>query len=170
MAQYSFVTIWRHHAPIDAVYDAIADSLRWPEWWPAVLAVKELVPGDPITLVGTVRRCTFKGSLPYTLTFDATVTNTVRPHTLAGTAAGELEGTGVWTLTEEPGGVTAARYDWNIRTNRWWMNLLAPLAGNLFKTNHDFVMRAGAAGLCTRLGGVSGTCSWLGEDTVRPAA
>lgn len=170
MAHYSFVTIWRHHAPIDAVYDAIADSLHWPDWWPAVLAVEELVAGDPVTLVGTVRRCTFKGSLPYRLTFDATVTNTVRPHTLVGTAAGELEGTGVWTLTEEPDGVTAARYDWSIQTNRWWMNLLAPLAGGLFKTNHDFVMRAGAAGLCTRLGGVSGTCSWLGENSVASEA
>jgi hypothetical protein len=29
MAEYSFVTVWRHQAPIEAVYDAIADSIRW---------------------------------------------------------------------------------------------------------------------------------------------
>ena len=49
MASYSFTTIWRHRAPIDAVYDAITDSLAWPEWWPAVTKVEELEPGDPVT-------------------------------------------------------------------------------------------------------------------------
>jgi Polyketide cyclase / dehydrase and lipid transport len=170
MAEYSFVTIWRHRAPIDAVYDAIADSLRWPEWWSTVTAVEELVKGDPDTGFGNVRRYTFKGSLPYTLSFDLTVTNTVRPRTLAGSASGELEGTGVWTLTEEAGGVTVSRYDWNVRTTRWWMNLLAPLARPIFKSNHDIVMKAGAAGLCTRLGGVSGTCVWLSDGSERRAA
>ena len=163
MASYSFVTVWRHHAPIDQVYDAIADSLSWPAWWSTVLKVEEVAAGDPETAVGGVRRYTFKGALPYTLSFDMTVTGTDRPRRLAGHAVGELEGTGVWTLTQEPDGVTATRYDWNIRTTRWWMNLFAPLAGGIFKSNHDFVMRAGAKGLCDRLGGVSGTCEWLSD-------
>lgn len=162
MAEYSFVTIWRHRAPIEAVYDAIADSLRWPEWWATVTRVVEIAPGDVASGVGNVRRYTFKGSLPYTLSFDLEVTAMARPRTLAGRAAGELEGTGVWTLTEEDG-LTVARYDWNVRTTRWWMNLLAPLARPVFKANHDIVMRAGAKGLCSRLGGVSGSCEWLGE-------
>ncbi|MGZ8502076.1 MAG: hypothetical protein ACXWWR_00950 [Candidatus Limnocylindrales bacterium] len=41
------------------------------------------------------------------------------------------------------------------------MNLLAPLMGGVFKSNHDFVMRSGAHGICARLGGVSGTCEWV---------
>jgi hypothetical protein len=167
MASYSFTTIWRHRAPIEQVYEAIADSLAWPDWWKAVTKVEETATGDPITGMGGVRRYTFKGALPYTLSFDMTVTRTERPRALAGHATGELEGDGVWTLTEGADGVTVARYDWNIRTTRWWMNLLAPLAGGLFKSNHDFVMRSGAKGLCDRLGGVSGTCAWLveGQET-----
>jgi uncharacterized protein YndB with AHSA1/START domain len=167
MADYSFVTVWRHRAPIEAVYDAIADSLHWPEWWSTVAKVEEIATGDATTGIGSVRRYTFKGSLPYTLSFDLAVTNTKRPRTLAGQASGELEGTGVWTLSEEPDGITVARYDWNVRTTRWWMNLLAPLARPVFKGNHDLVMRAGAKGLCSRLGGVSGTCAWLGEGRER---
>lgn len=161
MASYSFVTIWRHRAPIEAVYDAIAESLAWPAWWPAVRKVEDLTQGDPVTWLGNVRRYTFKGALPYTLSFDIEVTRTERPHVLAGHATGELEGDGVWTLSEEPDGITVARYDWNIRTTRWWMNLLAPVAGPIFKANHDVVMKSGAAGLCNRLGGVSGTCEWV---------
>jgi hypothetical protein len=169
MANYSFVTIWRHRAPIEAVYDAIADAGSWPDWWPAVKRVETISDGDPANVVGSVRRFTFKGSLPYTLSFDMVVTAMERPRTLAGHATGELEGDGVWTLSEEPGGITVARYDWNIRTTRWWMNLVAPLAGGVFRANHDIVMRSGAKGLCDRLVGVAGTCEWITDPVAQPA-
>ena len=161
MAEYAFATVWRLDAPIDAVYAAIRDSLRWPEWWSTVSRVEERSPGDPTTGLGNVRRYTFKGSLPYTLSFDLEVTDDSPPTRLAGRASGELEGTGVWTLSAGDDGGTHVRYDWNVRTTRWWMNVLAPLARPLFKANHDLVMRAGARGICRLLGGVSGTCDWV---------
>jgi hypothetical protein len=163
MAEYSFVTVWRLEAPIDRVYELIRDSLRWPEWWAAVSLVEQRSLGDATTGVGNVRRYTFKGKLPYSLAFDLRVTELAPPQTLAGEASGELVGTGVWTLREADG-VTFARYDWNVRTTRWWMNLFTPLARGIFKSNHDFVMRSGARGICAELGGVSGTCEWVQEE------
>jgi uncharacterized protein YndB with AHSA1/START domain len=160
MADYSFVTEWRLDAPIERVYEAIHDSLAWPDWWPAVKAVEEIRPPRERSGIGSVRRYTFKGSLPYSLSFDLVVERIERPNVLAGRASGELDGTGVWTLREE-GGQTVVRYDWNIRTTRWWMNLLAPLARGVFKANHDVVMRSGAKGICGLLGGVKGTCAWV---------
>jgi hypothetical protein len=160
MADYSFVTVWRLEAPIERVYQAIHDSLAWPDWWPAVKSVEEVRPATDRGGIGTVRRYTFKGSLPYTLSFDMTVERVEPPTVLAGRATGELEGTGVWTIHEEDG-VTFARYDWNVRTTRWWMNLVAPIARPLFRSNHDLVMRSGATGICGLLGGVSGTCDWV---------
>ena len=152
MASYSFVTIWKIDAPIETVYDAIRDSLAWPTWWPQVPSVTELAKGDERG-IGGVRRYVFKGKLPYTLAFDLRVDTVEAPTKLGGTASGELAGTGVWTLTAEAPGLTTVRYDWNVRTTRWWMNLLAPLAGGLFKDNHDYVMSGGLEGL-TRLLGV----------------
>jgi hypothetical protein len=32
---------WRLEAPLEDVYSAIHDSKRWPDWWPAVLKVKQ---------------------------------------------------------------------------------------------------------------------------------
>ena len=160
MASYAFVTEWQLEAPIERVYEAIHDSLSWPDWWPAVTKVEEIRPPTDRTGVGSVRRYTFKGKLPYTLSFDLTVDRIERPTTLGGTARGELEGRGDWTLHEEDG-VTCVRYDWTIRTTRWWMNLLAPLARGAFKSNHDYVMQSGAKGICGLLGGVSGTCAWV---------
>ena len=128
MADYSFVTIWRIDAPIGKVYDAIRDSLAWPTWWHAVTAVEQLQAGDALG-IGDVRRYTFKGRLPYTLAFDLRVDRIEEPNVLGGVASGELAGTGVWTLTEDGPSLTTVRYDWNVRTTRWWMNLLAPIAG-----------------------------------------
>lgn len=164
MAEYSFVTVWRLEAPIERVYDLLRDSLRWPAWWTAVTSVEERAAGDPVTGIGNVRRYAFKGRLPYSLAFDMRATALDPPRALAGEASGQLAGTGVWTLTESDG-VTSARYDWNVRTTRWWMNLLAPLARGEFKRNHDYVMRSGARGICAELGGVGGTCDWVQPET-----
>jgi hypothetical protein len=58
----------------------------------------------------------------------------------------------VWTLSAGAPGVTTVRYDWNVRTTRWWMNLFAPIAGPIFRSNHDFVMSNGRRGLGRLLG------------------
>lgn len=79
---------------------------------------------------------------------------------LEALASGELEGVGEWSLRSE-GGLTVVRYVWSIRTNRWWMNLFAPLpfVGEIFRLNHHAVMRDGLRGIRRRLGGVAGTYS-----------
>ena len=57
---------------------------------------------------------------------------------------------GRWTLTPADGG-TLVRYDWDVRTTRWWMNLAAPVARPVFTWNHDALMREAAQGLARRL-------------------
>jgi len=152
MADYSFTTTWRLEAPIERVFEAIRDSLAWPRWWSSVTAVTELRAGEPDG-TGTLRRYTMKGRLPYLLTFDTRVTRFEPPVTLAGTATGELEGLGTWTLREADGWTTV-RYDWNIRTTRRFMNLAAPLpfVRRIFELNHDAVMRRGLRGITGLLG------------------
>lgn len=152
MAAYAFVTAWRIEAPIETVYEAIHDTLAWPAWWDAVLAVEDVAPGDDAG-VGQVQRYTFKGRLPYLLRFDLTSDIVAPPERLGGTAEGELEGRGDWLLRRD-GDATLVRYDWQIRTTRPWMNALAPLplVRRIFVLNHDFVMARGLVGLRRRLG------------------
>jgi uncharacterized protein YndB with AHSA1/START domain len=154
MADYEFATIWRLDTPIERVFELIHDVERWPSWWPSVLAVEPLA-ADP---GGRERyRFTFRGRLPYLLRFDMVMTRDDAPTALAGSATGELEGTGEWSLREEGSG-TQVRYDWRIRTTRWWMNLFAPLpfVDAIFRLNHHAVMRDGLAGARRALG-VSGS-------------
>jgi hypothetical protein len=56
--------------------------------WPAVKSVEEIRPAAGRGGIGNVRRYTFKGSLPYTLSFDMTVERVERPVTLAGRGGG----------------------------------------------------------------------------------
>ena len=147
---YAFTSHWDVEAPIDAVWDAIYDSNRWPDWWPFVASVQELAPGDP-SGVGAVRRYTWRTRLPYAFTFGSRVTKVERPRILEAAVTGDLNGVGCWTLTPNASG-THVQYDWNVRTRAAWMNMLAPVARPLFKWNHDAVMRSGAEGLGALLG------------------
>jgi hypothetical protein len=65
---------------------------------------------------------------------------------MEGQAQGELVGSGIWRL-RQVGDVTDVRYDWEVRTTKFWMNLLAPLARPIFAWNHEGVMQAGEDGL-----------------------
>ncbi|MBI4278661.1 MAG: SRPBCC family protein [Armatimonadetes bacterium] len=150
MARYRFVTTWRVRAAIEAVWDAIYHSERWPTWWKGVEQVTELQPGDKDG-VGSVRRYVWKSTLPYRLVFDMRVTRVERPVVLDGEAFGELEGTGKWRLSHSDG-VTTVEYVWDVRTTRAWMNFLAPIARPIFAWNHDVVMRWGGEGLARLLG------------------
>lgn len=149
--EYRFLTTWCLEAPIDPVFAAIHDAESWPQWWKGVRDVVKLEPGNEEG-VGSLGRYTWRSRLPYELVFEMRTTRVERPHFMEGEAQGELAGTGRWRLFEHAG-VTAVLYEWNVRTTREWMNVLAPVARPVFAWNHDVVMRQGGEGLARLLGG-----------------
>ncbi len=149
MPEYVFESTWRIAAPIEAVWEAIYHSENWPTWWREVERVDELVHGGDDG-VGNIRRYLWKTRLPYKLAFEMRATRVQRPTLLEGVATGELNGVGRWRL-QAAGDVTVVQYTWQVRTTKWWMNLLAPLARPLFKWNHQAVLRGGAQGLARLL-------------------
>jgi hypothetical protein len=149
VSEYRFLTTWCLAVPIEPIWEAIHDSERWPQWWRGVERVDELDPGGEDG-IGQRARYTWKSRLPYELEFEMRTTRIERPHALEGEASGELAGTGRWRLFEG-NGATAVLYEWDVRTTRPWMNLLAPVARPIFAWNHDYVMRNGAEGLARLL-------------------
>lgn len=107
--------------------------------------MEKLVTGD-IDGVGSVHRFTWKGKIPYRFAFTMRVTRYVPGVLLEGVAEGEVVGTGRWDFIRA-NDITIVRYTWTVRTNRLWMNLLAPIAKPIFKWNHDQVIRQGELGL-----------------------
>ena len=150
MTEYRFLTTWLLDAERERVWDAIYESESWPSWWRGVVATERLAEGDSDG-VGQLGRYTWRSRLPYRLSFEIRTTRVERPHLLEGEASGELAGTGRWRLFEQDG-VTAVIYEWQVRTTRPWMNLLAPLLRPAFEWNHDWVMRSGGEGIARLLG------------------
>ena len=147
--KYRFITVWSIEAPIEAVCEAISLSLNWPQWWCNVESVEELAPGDARG-IGSVRRYTWRGRLPYRLTFDIRVSHIEPLAAIEGIASGDVEGLGRWSFTTD-GAVTIVRYEWQIRTTPVWMNLLALFARPFIKWNHDAVMQQGGEALARML-------------------
>lgn len=157
MAEYSFLTTWLLESPRPAVWEAIHDQARWPQWWRGVEEAVEVRPGDSDG-VGAVSRMAWKSFLPYRVRFEVTTTRVEYPDLMEGQAVGELEGVGRWRLYEQ-GAVTAVLYEWNVATTKPWMNRLAPLLRPVFEWNHDWVMARGGEGIAARLG-----CRLLASD------
>lgn len=147
--EYRLLTIWRYAAPQKQVFDVIADAATWPSWWPGVDGVEELARGAA-DRIGAVHRYTWKGDLPYRLSFLARATRIEAPALLEAEVEGDLSGSGRWSFAYSAG-VTTVRYEWRVRTTRPWMNLAAPLAGRLFVHNHHALMRRGGEALARKL-------------------
>lgn len=172
MAAYRFVTTWILEAPLERVFDAVLDALAWPSWWPGVEEVEQRERGGPDG-IGAVLRTTWKGRLPYRLVFDARATRLERHRLLEAEVDGDVRGTGRW-LFSEAGGLVTVRYEWCVATTRPWMNLLAPLARPVFRSNHDWLMARGGEGLAAwlqaRLLGVTHAERPPGERAPAPAS
>lgn len=150
MANYCFRTRWRLAAPLQPVYAAIENSLAWPDWWPGVVSVTEQLSGDA-SGIGNIRSYCWQGRLPYRIRFDIMLADKQPNRLLEGHAQGDVNGTGTW-LFAETGGITEVQYDWKVATGKAWMTLLAPLAGPVFRWNHDWLMQQGGEALARLLG------------------
>jgi hypothetical protein len=164
VTHFELHTEWRLDAPIDRVWELIATTEHWPGWWPAVIRVQRLEPGDAQGL-GAIDRMHWRTALPYTLSFDIETVAIEKHRAIEGRAFGELDGTGLWTFEEAPGGVIA-RYLWRVEVTKPWMRLMAPLLAPVFAWNHHKVMRWGEAGAKKRL---SAPLPLAGEGGARSA-
>jgi hypothetical protein len=147
--KYSFITQWRIKAPVEQVWNAIYESTEWPNWWKGVIDVKVIEENNSNGVNG-VREYTWKSVLPYLLRFKMRLIERREPEHMLGIAFGELEGEGIWKF-EQRGDISYIQYNWEVVTNKAWMNYFSFLLKPLFKYNHDVVMRWGAKGLAKKL-------------------
>lgn len=150
MSYYEFVTVWNLEAPIERVWEEIKRSESWPEWWRGVVSVVEIEPGDEDG-VGAIHRSMWKSALPYRLEFDSEIIRIERLRLIEARAFGELDGKGLWQFETVGDSKTRVQYDWHVNATKPWMRHLSPLAGPLFRWNHDVIMGWGEKGLKKRL-------------------
>lgn len=142
-SEYVFVDEWDVEAPIERVFEALADARTYPRWWrPVYIAVEaDCEPG-----VGCVSRQEFKGRLPYHLKTRSEIVRYEPPREFEVDVVGELTGHGVWTLTQHDGRVHV-RFDWRVFADRPLLRYLTPILRPLFRWNHDWSIKRAVEGL-----------------------
>lgn len=149
MPSFHFDTTWHLAASTDKVFDALTDSLHWPDWWPGLVEVQPLEAGDEHG-IGCTQRFVWKSRMGYCLRFDICITHVRLPSLIEGEASGDVAGIGSWQLHAEETG-TRVRYLWQVRTVRPWLSLLSCVARPLVLWNHRAMMREGRKGLARQL-------------------
>lgn len=150
MNNYRFRTVWWTPAAIDRIWETLADYAKWHTWWRGVRNVEVVRRGDE-SGVGTVLRQRWRSWVPYTLVFDLEMLRIESKKLLEGRASGDLEGACTWTFIPVNGG-TEIRFDVDVRTGRWWMNLPIPFAPHIVRANFETIMSWGREGLARKLG------------------
>ena len=142
--EYVFIDEWDVNAPQDAVFDALADATTYPSWWkPVYIEVEADGPVAP----GQVSHQRFKGKLPYQLHQDSEIIRLQRPDTFEVHVLGDLEGTGIWTLTPGEAGKVSVRFDWRVKGNKRLIRVLTPLLRPMFRWNHNWAIQRAIEGL-----------------------
>jgi uncharacterized protein YndB with AHSA1/START domain len=142
-AAYVFVDEWDVDAPVEAVFDALADARTYPDWWRPVY-IEIQTDGPPA--VGRVARQRFKGRLPYRLHTSSRIVALERPRLIEAEIAGDLSGRGIWTLTAREG-LTHVRFDWQVHADRRLLRYLTPVLRPLFRRNHRWAIERAIEGL-----------------------
>jgi hypothetical protein len=142
---YHFVTEWRVAGTIEEVKDVLGDAESLTRWWPAVYLSLTQVEAGADGVGRTVDLHT-KGWLPYTLRWRLRITEPMTDTGFALSAAGELEGTGVWTFRQE-GPEVVITYDWRIHATKPLLRRLGWLLRPAFEANHVWAMRKGEESL-----------------------
>jgi uncharacterized protein YndB with AHSA1/START domain len=153
--EYVFIDEWDVDAPLEAVFDALADARTYPRWWTPVYID---VDADGPPALGKESRQHFKGRLPYHLHTRSTITRLEPPHMVQGDVEGDLRGRGTWTLTPTATG-THVRFDWRVFADRRLLRALTPVLRPVFRWNHDWAIARAMEGLEPYAKGTAQTAS-----------
>ena len=142
--EYVFRDEWDADAPQQELFDALADSRTYPEWW---VPVYREVSGDCEPAVGCRTEQRFKGKLPYVLKTTSEIVRYEPPGGFEVRVDGDLSGRGVWTLTPNDDGTVHIRFDWTVFADRPLLRMLTPVARPVFRWNHNWSAARAAEGL-----------------------
>lgn len=142
MRLFSFRHTWRLPHDADRVYEALADSDNYSDWWPQVRRIVRL---DAVSGLAYVRSL-----LPYTLEILLTeqVRDPERRH-LRVSLGRDLDGWSEWLIRPAGGdrAGTVAEYAQECYLTAQIRGRDLPVADAVMRANHTWMMRAGERGL-----------------------
>ncbi len=139
MGSYHFTSRWRISAPVESVYDTLADVEGYPTWWPQVRSTRRLDDAS-----GEI---TCRSLLPYELVFVAhrDIEDAER-HVLQARLTGDFEGWSRWSVGIERE-QTIVGFEQEVEVHRTLVRRAGLFARPALRFNHDLMMREGERGL-----------------------
>lgn len=142
-APFHFENQWRVNAAVADVWFVLSDIESWPQWWPGLPVA---VPVDERIAPGSRADIQVISPIGLTLSFGIELQDTEPPNFVRFSAAGDLRGSGEWSL-QQTGPITTISSVWCVTTRRMPIRLMRPVATRM----HSIVMSAGHRGLVRRL-------------------
>jgi uncharacterized protein YndB with AHSA1/START domain len=142
--EYVFIDEWNVDAPQEAVFEALADSSTYPDWWKPVYIDVE-ADGPPE--VGRKSKQHFKGRLPYSLRTTSEIVRYEPPDEFEVSVVGDPTRRGVWTFSKNADGTVHIRFDWRVIADRPLLRYLTPVLRPAFRWNHNYAIKQAMAGL-----------------------
>lgn len=147
---YHFTSTWRVKGSVQEVYEILFEDKNLTKWWPSVyLDVKVLDPGESKEEqkgLGKIVSLRTKGWLPHVLNWKFRVLETNKPYKFIIDSWGDLNGKGIWDLTQD-GEFVNVSFNWKVRADkalpRYWSLIFKPFCS----ANHAWAMNKGEESL-----------------------
>ena len=121
-----------------------AKPFNWSQWWPELKNEHDIVMTKD--LEGSTFSCDWQAPIGYKLRTDIVIDEVINLKKVRLKSTGDLSGTVTCMLTIE-GDSTRIDIDWQVVTNKRWMNFLSPILRPIFIMSHHAVMHRGEKGL-----------------------
>lgn len=135
---YYFNNSWRINAPREQIWNELVNYKKWPDWCDGLEKIEPVNRFEHLQ-TGNHLRSVWKGSLPYSIRFDAIIDKINPCSFLAFNVKGDLHGKGSCRIRPFDSH-TLINFVWNVAPTKLWMRMSSPFARPIFMDNHDQII------------------------------
>ena len=137
--QYCFNNSWSIDAPIELIWDELINYKKWSFWCNGLERMEQLNEFEHLQ-IGNNIRSTWKGLLPYSITFNSVIKDFTRYSFLSFTVTGDLHGEGLCYFIPSQYNTTI-NFIWKVSPTKLWIKMCSPFARTIFIESHNYIMR-----------------------------
>ena len=158
--RYCFNNSWNIDAPVELIWDELINYKQWPLWCDGLERIEKLDEFDHLQ-IGNNIRSTWKGSLPYNITFDSVIKDFMQYSFLSFNVTGDLRGEGLCSFLPSQDNTTI-NFKWKVSPTQLWIKMSSPFARTVFIENHNYIMRQVVSGFTRMI--APKISSWVPTD------
>jgi len=146
---YRFQHSWELKAPVETVWNVVSE----PENWSTIFygfSIQQDPEEAPSLSEDACYSFQIKGSLPYTLSLKVDILKFLSKELMLVKMGGDLKGIGKFE-TCRYGDRTKINFKMNVVPVKFWMRLVAPIAGKFFVKNHNLIVDKSYQSLSNRV-------------------